>query len=1129
MRKFLALMAVVLLVSSTGIAFAKVTGDSSPSDNNIMSEQAGGNLNDVPARNMGYAKVDTVKFGYFTTHLDGTKWAVLNGEWTFDHGASGADSSEGWTSYDNTANDRAYFRQMTQAKWTAEGGPLPWPGISGHGMALLGASKAQGDSLGWVTGIGYANSWCQRLVSPNLAYNGTGTATLDFMYFNDSETEYDYTKVFVKAGSTETILNEPGFNNKVGVDGAGVLTPQSFHADINNLQLGGPGARDINIVFHFVSDGGWSDQDGYWDSFYGPFGVDSVRINGPGLGNHIYGFETDLQGWTPEKCQGIGTYMGVSNMGRYVITDPCVCALTGNVLEMHNNAREHPEKQYEVCVSPIVDRKGLIGNGSTDYLAYNRFMAEWDQYADLPRINATFYRANWIYYPWVNPAGMTTWSSKLVQKTWYYTQGTAACRFNRDIATDAGIPSAAEQVRFLYEINTDCTRILPTVCSGATNFTPLIDNISVRNVGYVAAPVAQYQPGTQFQDGFGQSAIGILSSTDPGNADITGLKAISSNINGILGDSLMVKGPTPTNSNVNTRWEAKLWWRLKRMGPGQATTNFTTWQNFFATNPTKPINFWSGTNPNFAWGYMDSCEVGITNRVAKGDQFCSQFREATPGQPTPPGATVVGEPYFCLGNPAAGDESDVNEILPDGLFTPGTKIEYFVTTNYVHTPTAYYVYPDTTGKFYQEFEILPSYRLDGGIPKFPCILYVDAFNNGAQFYIENALNVVLNGAVSGAPVPDPTAWDRYDYLDSSSNWNGPLYRGIGGTSGATLPQLLGYKLVMVNTGTNPQGTMESRDWQGFRQWMEAVACNGNANVQGFIANGSRVSEMINADYPYLLQNTLGATVACTRYSDYGCLSGETQAQNDQQFCVRLEPAAGSPFGAGIPSDISGNWCPTSPAISSQNVLGVTGTGQGNKVFEKVNDGYQTNYAEVINDKMAPGANYRSVIDAFSYHLLLERGTPGLGECVYSTTAADSAAKVTAVYTELRNALKWTLNISDPRTQVGLCINPCSVEDVPGEEAVGVAVTRLYQNHPNPFNPRTSIKFSLAADCPTKLVIYDVNGRRVRTLVNESLKAGTHERIWDGMDDAGHVVTSGVYWSQLQAGSYSSNKKMVVLK
>jgi hypothetical protein len=75
-----------------------------------------------------------------------------------------------------------------------------------------------------------------------------------------------------------------------------------------------------------------------------------------------------------------------------------------------------------------------------------------------------------------------------------------------------------------------------------------------------------------------------------------------------------------------------------------------------------------------------------------------------------------------------------------------------------------------------------------------------------------------------------------------------------------------------------------------------------------------------------------------------------------------------------------------------------------------------------------------------------------------------------------------------------------------EGATGVAVTRLYDSHPNPFNPPTATRFSLAADGPTRLVIYDVNGPRIRTLVDRRLQAGTHEVVLGGTDDAGHPAT-----------------------
>ena len=129
-------------------------------------------------------------------------------------------------------------------------------------------------------------------------------------------------------------------------------------------------------------------------------------------------------------------------------------------------------------------------------------------------------------------------------------------------------------------------------------------------------------------------------------------------------------------------------------------------------------------------------------------------------------------------------------------------------------------------------EILPGYRDDGGIPKFPCLLYVDAFNDGAQPIIEAALNVAVGGHPPGYPVPNPAAWDRYDYLDASWFWNAPLARQPGGNNGVTLHQLLGYRCVLLNTGTFGPGAMEPEDFTLLSDWLTAVHCDGNAHRQG---------------------------------------------------------------------------------------------------------------------------------------------------------------------------------------------------------------------------------------------------------------------------------------------------------
>lgn len=90
-------------------------------------------------------------------------------------------------------------------------------------------------------------------------------------------------------------------------------------------------------------------------------------------------------------------------------------------------------------------------------------------------------------------------------------------------------------------------------------------------------------------------------------------------------------------------------------------------------------------------------------------------------------------------------------------------------------------------------------------------------------------------------------------------------------------------------------------------------------------------------------------------------------------------------------------------------------------------------------------------------------------------------------------------------------------------------SRLEQNSPNPFNPQTAIRFSLDSKQSVKLAVYDVNGRLVRMLVSGVKEVGTHSVTWDGRDNAGSAVSSGVYFYRLDAGKFSSTKKMVMLK
>jgi len=111
-------------------------------------------------------------------------------------------------------------------------------------------------------------------------------------------------------------------------------------------------------------------------------------------------------------------------------------------------------------------------------------------------------------------------------------------------------------------------------------------------------------------------------------------------------------------------------------------------------------------------------------------------------------------------------------------------------------------------------------------------------------------------------------------------------------------------------------------------------------------------------------------------------------------------------------------------------------------------------------------------------------------------------------------------------QASLAAISTSVEktdaNIPGSFALG-------QNYPNPFNPTTRISFSLPQRSNVRLEVYDMLGKQVATLLNESREAGNWNADWNGLDRNGKHVSSGVYFYRLEAGSFSSVKKMVMLK
>lgn len=112
---------------------------------------------------------------------------------------------------------------------------------------------------------------------------------------------------------------------------------------------------------------------------------------------------------------------------------------------------------------------------------------------------------------------------------------------------------------------------------------------------------------------------------------------------------------------------------------------------------------------------------------------------------------------------------------------------------------------------------------------------------------------------------------------------------------------------------------------------------------------------------------------------------------------------------------------------------------------------------------------------------------------------------------------------------GLRVTQRWASDVPGDQPPAPVRTALTGIHPNPFNPQATVSFALATAGHARLAVYDLHGTRVRTLVDGDVALGLHDVTWDGRDDRGQGVASGVYFARLEAGDVVEMKKMVLMK
>jgi len=199
---------------------------------------------------------------------------------------------------------------------------------------------------------------------------------------------------------------------------------------------------------------------------------------------------------------------------------------------------------------------------------------------------------------------------------------------------------------------------------------------------------------------------------------------------------------------------------------------------------------------------------------------------------------------------------------------------------------------------------------------------------------------------------------------------------------------------------------------------------------------------------------------------------------------------------------------------------------------------------VVGDQLRAYANNELVgeINIVSEHLedypidlVAAGGTPQSLVDDYDLPALDGYQKGDAIelrlYSSSRNVeLRVSANLDNPSYGTGTEMSIGSIV-VLNESAI-ITSFELTQNYPNPFNPSTTIDYNIDSSGYVSLNVYDVMGRLVRTLVDEYKEAGNvngYSVTWDGLDNLGNKVSTGIYIYSLQAQGVSTTKKMVLMK
>ncbi len=1043
----------------------------------------------VPGKNLAQYKAmdaplpeDPPDPSYHSMYQAAAAGTTLLGWWQFDN-LLGQPDEQGWTRHDLTA----YPDTTWHVDGSAGGGPgcCPISPINGLKSMWCGACASGAPPYcGYRTLPGYGNSWDQRLLSQVLACT---TLTVGYTVVWDSEPAYDFTYVEYWDDAQQIWVPFPVDGGQNWYDGSGGPLVESF--------LITPPNATTQVRFRFVSDGAWSDQDGLWPTNEGAVKIDDVTLSCPDAGaefSYFENWEGELCGakgsndgmWGATPVASYGTYADLHSGASMLQTDPCARLISSLWAFIDDPAKTNYAcggypLQGAVPFGPDANGLYLQNEVWSPVVPYagtgDKVIFSFYVYRDLPLDNLVFY--TWHVRGWLDGCPLSWEDYSFV----YYGGGKDWLNATFDVGSLI-LPGATE-IQACVGAMDMCLYWCGVYGTGSCHsHAPLFDQVRLVRVD-VQGPQWNVRHIDLFQDNFSED--GTI--TGPARADMAQDILPSANPGILPGDSIVVGVNDPNGLGTDGTVGGPAVYCFVRVGTNGPPPSPAKRGAVIQSPDVRPANAPSPGAVRYPWIGDLSCGGNLWSQYRMDNTYTS-------------GGGWVSERYcFDLEDVANGYHVNEDQIANIGVFTPGDTIWYFFGAqntlgqwSYWHRTLKGQGASRSTDVFAEacadpcEFSILPDAgRLPGDEGD---ILYVDdADDRGgpAQLYFDTAFDwLQIRHRV-----------DRFDVMGPSSVVGNSLASRVQDV----FVQIIGdpieiYRKIIWCSSNLSSGLIGDGGWENGGSGAEKsddfsllhTFLSNHPGDPGVYATGDDIAQ----EWSTLIG--AGALAVKGTYMNFTLVNGDHKAVGEP-VSPTISKSLGSPIGPS--SMIAYGGC---PLLNDFDVIApVGGSFRAMQYTLPGNGAVLAQATPTVAQTVA-----RFVLEGFAYNYIRDDDT------IPPQVALDRAV-------HLRDILVWYENlIPDP-----IGVDPVAFEN------------RLDNAYPNPFNPATTIKYSIKDRGHVSLRIYNAAGQLIRTLVDEMqspCETGFAE-TWNGMNDQGQPVSSGVYFYKLVTKGFTQTKKMVLLK